>query len=638
MRASVLAAAGAALLGVAAAGADRAEQPDGELPPGPPPAAAPEPLLPAPDELPPAVLPPLTDLPAPAVPPAPLPPPPDDQSGFVPPPPATFLPPAAVPHAEVRVTAIEFAGHTVVTTADLTERCRWALDRPLVQEDLDQLRFDIASLYFERGYLNSGALLPDQDLAEGILRVRIVEGRLTEAFIRHFQLAPDGRRREVTGTKDQRINTRHLRDRLLAGGRRPLHFPSLQQRLQVLQTNPNLLRLNAELKPGPLPGEALIVVEATETAAPRWRTGVDAHNQRAPSVGGEQLEWWLENPNLTGSCDPLWLRVGLLTGEQGEPEFAPGQTAAIRYLRPLLPDDTTLELAAERDDYAIIEETFAPLDIEGESWSATLGVRRPLLRSIRQPAPELPGLAPPSDSLGTTVHDDLWLSLGLESSHSRTELLGRPFSISPGYVDGELDLTLLRFGQEWTRRTGDSVLALRSTVSLGLDALGATEAPGEPDATFLAWNVSGQYTRRVHERGDTLTLRAGFQWADGPVPPPEQWLLGGRYTVRGYRENSLVRDMGWLLGLEYAHPLDMPGKDSPWRLELVPFIDYGVAWNDGGKARDDLLSAGLGLRATCAGWFRGELFWGADLAPAPAGGDGDLQDHGIHFRCIVGRF
>ena len=70
------------------------------------------------------------------------------------------------------------------------------------------------------------------------------------------------------------------------------------------------IRVNAELKPGALPGEALLVMEVTENQAPRWNCGLDIHNQRAPSVGGEQAEVWLENQNLTGYSDPLMLRLG----------------------------------------------------------------------------------------------------------------------------------------------------------------------------------------------------------------------------------------------------------------------------------------------------------------------------------------
>jgi len=572
--------------------------------------------------------------------PPPVSPPPAKQAEFVLPPPDTILPPTAVPLAEMKITRVEFRGNTVVATTDLEQLCADFPNRSLLQEDLDELRFDVTRLYVARGFINSGAIIPDQDLSGGVLRIQVVEGHLNEAIIRHFRDDGQGKRRDMTDGKHA-LATNYLRGRILLGNGEPLHFPTLQQRLQVLQTNPNLLRINAELKPGALPGEALLVMEVTENQAPRWNYGLDIHNQRAPSVGGEQAEVWVENQNFTGYSDPLMLRLGLLTGEQGDPEFDPGQTAFARYSRPIAPDDTTLELTAERQDYTVIEETFAPLNIEGESWILGAAIRRPLIRSFHERRRSNANSSAESESreaLTRTVQDEVWLSFGIDHSHSQTDLLGEPFSISPGYVDGELDLSVLRFGQEWTRRTDDSILALNSKFSIGLDGLDSTDSPAEPDASFVAWTSTGQYSRRILERGDTVSLRGGFQWSDDPMPPPEQWILGGRYTVRGYRENSLVRDMGWFASVEYSFPLLQQGVDSSWSLSAIPFVDYGMGWNETVADRSEILSIGAGLRAEYSDWFRGEIFWGTPLMDRDYATGDDLQDYGIHFRCSFSRF
>ncbi|MCU0780393.1 MAG: BamA/TamA family outer membrane protein, partial [Akkermansiaceae bacterium] len=490
------------------------------------------------------------------------------------------------------------------------------------------------------GYLNSGAVIPDQDLADGVLRVAIVEGKLTETILRQ-------RRGDGAGSA---LAESYLRDRVAGKPAEPLHFPTLQRRLQLLQTNPNILRVNAELQPGALPGEAMLVMDVTEPAGPRWRYGLDCHNQRPPSVGGEQAEVWLETANLTGFSDPLSLRLGLFTGDRGEPEFDPGQTASLRYARPLTAGDTTLELVASRQDYAVVDRVFVPLAIEGENWMAGAALRHPLVRSIREtrePAADRFAWLRPwaccegdgksaGEMLARTVHDEVWLSLGLEFSDSTTELLGRPFSISPGYVNGELDLAVLRLGQEWTRRTNDSVLALRSVGSAGLQGLGATRSPVEPDAEFFSWRLHGQYSARVTDSGDMLRLRAGAQWADDALPPPEQWLLGGLHTVRGYRENMLVRDMGCFASIEYS--LVLPTGDSGWRLALVPFIDWGLGWDRERSDTTALCAPGLGLRAEYGDWFRGELFWGYALNHREWLAGDDAQDHGVHFLLTIARF
>lgn len=576
--------------------------------------------------------------------------PPADQSGFRLPPADDLLPaPAALPVPEVAIRSVLFEGNTVVRTEELESLCGDIACRPATEDDIENLRLAATRLYLSKGYINSGAVIPDQDLSEGTLVVKIVEGRLCDAVVRHFRINGRGETKDAEGRN--RLATSYLRDRVMVGADKPLHFPTLQQRLQLLQTNRNILRVNAELKPGPVPGEALLDVGVTEPPGPLWKAGFDFHNQRPPSVGGEQGECWVSTDNLTGICDPLVLRLGLFTGDRGSFDFAPGNTASLFHERPVTARDTMLGLKVSRQDYAVLDPAFSALQIGGESVAGGLWLRHPLWRSIRQTQadgePLLARWVPWACCGGTggngdpslTIQDEVWVSLGFDYSHSTTELLGRRFSTAPGYVDGELDLAVLRFSQEWTRRTDDSVLGMRSVFSLGLPGAGATDAPSEPDAEFVLWKLHGQLSTRVSDHGDMLRMRTGFQWSDGPLPSPEQWLLGGMHTVRGYRENALVRDMGCFASVEYALPLPLPDTAGRWRVELVPFVDWGMGWNARGAAeRVSLTSAGVGLRAEYGGWFRGELFWGVPFDRRDLPGQGDLQDAGLHFTMSVMTF
>jgi hemolysin activation/secretion protein len=48
--------------------------------------------------------------------------------------------------------------------------------------------------------------------------------------------------------------------------------------------------------------------------------------------------------------------------------------------------------------------------------------------------------------------------------------------------------------------------------------------------------------RRFDTRGDQYVLRNDLQLAKDPLLPLEQFTVGGASTVRGYRENQLVKD------------------------------------------------------------------------------------------------
>jgi hemolysin activation/secretion protein len=517
---------------------------------------------------------------------------------FVLPPVGRFIPQRAVPVPVFRVDRFRFEGNTVFKDSDLLEVVASYQGRELTQEDQDRVCYLLTKFHIDHGYINSGATVPVPEPDQGELRILITEGRLTG-------IIPEG---------NHSLSDRYLAMRVVAGGDDPLHFPTLQRRLQVLQGNPNISRINAELKPGLVPGEATMVLEMEELS--RHSYGLDFHNQRSPSVGGEQAELWYENRSITGFSDTLRTRLGLFSGEPEDLEFAGLKNSSASYFRPLTPDETTLVLAASSEDYSLLEEPFSELGIEGESWSLSGGFRHPVFRSL---------------------NDEVWLSLMIEKSHDQSTLFGRPFTISPGSVNGELDLTMVRAGAEWTRRTRDSVLACRSTVSFGLDTLGATDAPGEPDASFIACAGEVQYTRRIPKRDDLLVLHGSCQFADGPLPPPAQFRAGGRYTVRGYRENYLVRDNGVTLGAEYQWSLLDPEKVTDWELWLISFIDGGFAWNDDESEDDALLSLGVGLRATHGDWFRGEIFFGVPLLDRPDNTD-NLQDHGVHFRMSIAHF
>ena len=430
----------------------------------------PETLLPDLDGNPPGVLPEL-DLPFLAV---PFESTPDGQVGepaYTLPPVDIFLPPRAVAVPVLRPGGFEFEGNTVFDDAELAALLHHFRGRELPREDLDQLRFEITRHYVSHGYLNSGASLPEQEFNNGIVRIRITEGHLTEVI--------------AYGNKG--LSERYLTSRILIDRDQPLHFPTIQKRLQVLQENENITRLNAELKPGLVPGEALMVVEVGE--APPWSYGMDFNNQRSPSVGGEQLDIWFENSNLTGVSDQLQASSGLLSGNPDDVNFNGLDNGSAQYLRPLAADDTTLVLGALAEDYSILEEPFRSLAIDGESHSVFAGLRRPLHRSLR---------------------DELWISLMLECSHDQTEVLGRPISVSPGSVDGELDLTLIRLGVDWTRRSLRSAFSNRSILSVGINALGATDQPAEPDGSFVTWLSESQYTRRLDEAGSLLVIHAGL--------------------------------------------------------------------------------------------------------------------------------
>lgn len=521
---------------------------------------------------------------------------------------SSILPPRAIEPEKRSYTSLRFMGNRVISNATLRSEISWALSEPIGIEEAYRIREQITRLYISRSYINSGVEDITPGGEDGELVIDICEGIISDVvLIREaregcISCPPPG---------NGRLRDSYLIARVMGKPGETLSFDALRDRLQILRKNPNIRRISAEIKPGIEPGEAYVEFAAEKVDA--WGAGVDFHNYLPPSVGSEQLDLWLHHANVLGLSDSISLRYGVFGGGVREPSFAGVDNIRLDYSIPIRRDDTTLDFFFNRQGYAIIEEPFNELAISGDTNHYGIGVRRPIFRDLQ---------------------NDLWWSLSLSKKDSSTELLGAPFSISPGYVDGELSITILRAAVDWTHSEASRVTVLNAEISAGINALGSTQSPGSVDSEFAVFRMNAQHLQQLGISGHLIALRAGAQFADSPLPSPEQWALGGHGSVRGYRQNEAVDDMGAALGIEYRLPL---AERETYSIQLVPFLDYGFAARyDGSNARS-LLSAGLGLTASYRDWLRGEIFWGLPLKSSENSGN-DLQDHGIHFQITAGKF
>lgn len=496
---------------------------------------------------------------------------------------------------------VRYEGLTVFSEQDFHSVSTTLLGKPIDIDDLSLARDLITRTYLENGFINSGAVGFIEDPITGTLTFRIKEGELGSISINNRSEKP-------------RLKNSYLEQRI-RGIDNPLKFEELQRTLQILQLNPNIDRLNAELKPGPTLGQAILELELEE-AKNQWSWGVDFHNSRPVAVGSFQAEGWLQSSNFSGMSDTLTLRSGLLSGEFEEPSFSAFENLSLKYVRPILSDDTSLEFGYSSQDYALIQAPFDALDIQGESHRYLLGMSRPIFRSLS---------------------NEVVLRASLEHQRSRTSLLGEPFSLSPGFVDGELNLTTLRLGGSWLKRTAKEVFALDTRLNVGLQFLGATDSSFEPDATFLSWTTSSQYVRRIGDNGDRFLLRANAQLAFDSIPSSEQQSLGGPASVRGYRPNRIVSDSGFSFGAEYHWVLPIIPKIPDLKAELVPFFDYGYGWNYDDDNSESLCSVGLGISMNYSDWLRAQIFYGFALTNRSDQED-SLSDQGLHLKITMARF
>jgi hemolysin activation/secretion protein len=510
----------------------------------------------------------------------------------------------------VFVRDIQVIGYRAFSDADIAEITAPFTNRTLLTEDLERLRLALTLLYINHGYLTSGAIIPDQDVVSGIITVQIIEGTLT--------------RIDVEGNRWFRSS--HLRDRLSLGIRTPVTLAPLQEQLQLLQQDRRIERINAELRPGDQKGESVLHVRVADKQP--FRASMEVNNYQTPLVGEIRGIGKLVSNNLTGHGDQLSLGYGQSSGAYPIIDAS--------YVLPFTRYGTTFSPYYRRYGFRLIEPPFGPLNIKTNSEIIGMSLRHPIYK---------------------TVTDEVALSIIGEHLFTQTFLFHDtpsqiPFDTFPGYQNGVATVSALRFAQDWTHRTLDTVLAVRSRFSVGLNVLGATinTDPDTPDSQFFSWLGQIQAIRQFGEQllGMQLLGHMDLQVTNSPLFPVEQVAAGGRYTVRGYREVTLLRDNMFVASLEPRFPLWRWGNGDPM-FQLAPFVDIAHGWNQGGNRGaptqplttfpDTLASVGVGLRWNILPNDRAsfEVYWGQQLNHVSKIRD-TIQDHGVHLGLSVNLF
>ena len=133
---------------------------------------------------------------------------------------------------------------------------------------------------------------------------------------------------------------------------------------------------------------------------------------------------------------------------------------------------------------------------------------------------------------------------------------------------------------------------------------------------------------------DTLfILRGEAQLTGDALVPIEQIGLGGRRTVRGYRQDLLLTDNGFLASAEVRLPVYRNQRHNSL-VQLIPFIDVGTGWNVGSSIStpdpNTIVGTGLGLQWQQGDRFTARFDWGIPLTDIDLS-EGTLQEDGIYF-------
>lgn len=299
----------------------------------------PQPVTPKPPELPPPQPLPPTPKPAPIQIPPTAPPSPDEVRDIP---------------GNITVKQFEFVGNTAFSQAELSQAIADFTNKPIAFAQLLQAANQITQLYVQKGYITSGAYIPSQEFRSGIIKIQVVEGSLEDI--------------QVNVTKG-RLNPNYIRSRIALGAKKPLNINQLQEALQILQLNPLIESLDAELTAGTRPGVNSLAVNVK--GARTFNAQVNLNNNRNPSVGSFERGITLSEANLLGIGDKLSVSY---SNTDGSNQYEGGYTI------PINARNGTIGFNYRITDNRIVEPPFNDLDIEVNSREFELTYRQPVIQ------------------------------------------------------------------------------------------------------------------------------------------------------------------------------------------------------------------------------------------------------------------
>jgi hemolysin activation/secretion protein len=494
----------------------------------------------------------------------------------------------------IRVDRFNVVGSSVFNPQELAKVTEDYINKSISFAQLLQASEAVTKLYRDKGYITSGAFIPANQTFRSkgsTITIEVVEGGLESI--------------QVSGLK--RLNPNYVRSRIAVATGKPLNVNKLLQALQLLQLNPLIKNISAELATGTNAGSSILIVRTSETKT--FTAEISLDNNRSPSIGSFQRQIQFNENNLSGLGDNLNVAYANTDGSKD---------VEASYTLPINAYNGTLQFSYNYTNSRVIEEPFDALDIQGTSQDFSITLRQPI---VQTPNEEF--------ALGVTA-SRRESDVGFLESVMGERL---PFP-SPGARNGETRLSILRFFQDWTKRNSRQVLAGRSQFSFGIDAFDATINPNAPDGQFFSWRGQGQWVRLLAP--DTLLLvRADAQLSDRPLVPLEQFGLGGQHTVRGYRQDLLLVDKAFLASIELRYPiLRVPQVGGV--LQITPFVDFGTGSSgtstEVANAPNSLASTGLGLL-----WqsdrINARLDWGIPLVYVDSRRN-SWQEDGLYFSIV----
>ncbi|MBR1067810.1 ShlB/FhaC/HecB family hemolysin secretion/activation protein [Bradyrhizobium liaoningense] len=448
------------------------------------------------------------------------------------------------------LSGIDVSGAQAIPRARIAAAYQPYLGKKISQADLAAIAGAISDLYRADGFHLSRAIVPPQDIADGRVRIQVIEGAIVQA--------------ELKGDGAEQFGVRPMLGPVLA--EQPSRLATLERQLFLINSGPGIRITDTALEEiGGATGRFRLIVHL-KTSHVFSSFGLD--NLGSSSVGPWQTY-------ATGAFNSY---------------LTPGDTLTVN-LSTIANDSRELGFARLSYD--------APVGVDGVRLGASV-----LYSAVR------PGDARRLDSdITTTEAFELRASTVpfMSQSSALTLTLAGTFSnvsehdlYGPWYNDHIRTASLTADYRLQDRFGGTNFATL--TYRQGLDIFGASHFDDDllsRDGAASNFSVLNLWFTRYQTLNDvwSLKLSAASQTASRPLFISQQFYLGGAAFGRGYGAAEISGDNGLAGSLEVR--FDQKLNFRYWTgYQLYAFGDAGAVWNDGYRLSDglSLTSAGAGVR------------------------------------------
>jgi hemolysin activation/secretion protein len=470
-----------------------------------------------------------------------------------------------------KLNGVILTGNHVYSDAQLSVFYQDKLHKEVTIAEIFTILQNITNFYRNNGYILSRAILPQQQVANGVIKFQIIEGYIGKVTVSGKPLGAKCLV-QAFGNKISEC--------------RPTQISRMEKYLILANEIPGVqvrAVLEASKDKKPQLGSADLTL-ATETRQAMGYFSYDNYGTRY--IGPQQMTGNFQFNSLITSGDAGQVTM-TKTPKGGELNFID-----MNYNMALTAEGTRLLLGGTRTHTHPLF-VLRPAQIDGLNDNYYTTVSYPMIRTRSESFTLRTGFNY-LDSTVTTIAD-----AQLYTDHVRSLDLGGTYSFSDRWYGSNV------IGADF--RQGLPILGYTSNQNP--DTAQTSRPGGRGDYTKIAMTAS---RLQVIKGPVSLFGQVQGQWAFNPVLASEQFAFGGPQLGRGYDIAEILGDKGLAGSLELRYDWGIQ-RFLIQSLQLYTFYDVGSVWDYkfvGGVPRTiSATSTGLGVRFYMNKYINGNLMW-----------------------------